>query len=149
VKRAALIAPLAILAALVLAAPAAAVRPPRVESLRYFVRDDGELPHTRLEVTVRDARRVRLTTRFHGTRAGANPTFDDRISGHPWVLKHSGEGGDVYPLIRRSMRKRGFADVWVRAWNKAGKARVRLRIRESRCTKDPPFYPLDCTVHPR
>ncbi len=125
----------------------AAATPPRVTSLNYFVRDDGTLPHTRLMVSVRRADRVRLTTVFEGERAGGSPTLDHRISGRPWVLKHQGAGGELYGLIRRSLARRGSADVRIRARNEAGRVRVKLRIRESECTKDPPFYPLDCTVH--
>ena len=140
----------ALIAVALLALPAATVAaaPPQVTALNYFVRDDGTLPHVRLMVNVRRADRVRLTTVFHGERAGGSPTLDDRISGKPWVLKHQGSGGEVYKLIRRSLARRGAAHVSVRARNEAGRIRVRLRIRESGCTKDPPLYPLDCTVHP-
>jgi len=137
------IALLAFLAAPV--APASAAAPPRVVSLGYFIRDDGSLPHTRLLATVRRADAVSFATSFHGRRAAAPARLDDRISGEPWVLQHN-RGAAVYRLVRRSLARRGSAAVRVRARNDAGSDRVKLKIRESECTKDPPFYPLDCTI---
>lgn len=137
---------IALLAALVsLAAPASAAAPPRIVSLGYFVRDDGNLPHTRLLATVRRADSVSFATSYHGSRAAAPARLDDRISGDPWVLQHQG-GAKLYRLIRRSLARRGSAAVRVRARNGAGRDHVKLKIRESECTKDPPFYPLDCTI---
>jgi len=112
------------------AAPAAG--PPRIVGLNYFVRDDGTLPHVRLLVGVK--------------HAGAPTRLDDSISGHPWVLQHQ-DGGKVYRLIRRSLERRGSAAVRIRARNGGATDRAKLTIRESDCTKDPPFYPLDCTIH--
>lgn len=146
--RTTLVGALAALAAVAIATPALGASPPRVKSLDYFVRDDGQLPHTRLLLDIRGADLVRVATFFHGRRAAGSLTVDERISGDPWVLEHRGSGEEVYELIRRSLARRGTAVVRVRARNEAGSTRARLRIRKSKCTKDPPFYPLDCTVHP-
>ena len=136
--------------ALVAAVPVAtanAAAPPRVTGLTYFVRDDGSLPHVRLLVDVKRADIVRVATVFHGRHASAPTRLDARISGHPWVLQHQQPGGRVYRLIRRSLARRGSASVRIRARGDGGSDRVKLKIRESGCTKDPPFYPLDCTIH--
>jgi hypothetical protein len=142
----------AIAAALLVAAPfmapaaAPAAGPPRIVKMNYFVRDDGSLPHVRLLVGVKRADSVRVATVFHGKHAGAPTRLDDNISGDPWVLQHN-SGAKVYKLIRRSLERRGSAAVRIRARNGAGIDRAKLKIRESDCTKDPPFYPLDCTIH--
>jgi len=142
----------AIAATLLFAAPfmapaaAPAAGPPRIVQLNYFVRDDGTLPHVRLLVGVKHADSVRVATVFHGKHAGAPTRLDDSISGHPWVLQHQ-DGGKVYRLIRRSLERRGSAAVRIRARNGGATDRAKLKIRESDCTKDPPFYPLDCTIH--
>ena len=120
--------------------------PPRVVDLTYFVRDDGQLPHTRLLIGVKRADSVRVATVFHGKHAAAPTSLDDRISGDPWVLQHQGRGGKVYKLIRKSLHSRGSASFRIRAEG-AGTDRVKLKIRESECSMDPPFYPLDCTIH--
>jgi len=139
----------ATLIALVALAPAVAsgAATPRITGLAYFVRDDGSLPHVRLLVDVERADSVRVATVFHGKHAAAPTGLDDRISGHPWVLQHEQRGGKVYELIRRSLDRRGAASIRIRARNGAGTDSVEPKIRESGCTKDPPFYPLDCTIH--
>ena len=134
-------------AAILLPAAASAAAPPRVVQLNYFVRDDGNLPHTRLAANVRRADSVGFSTVFKGKHASAPGRFDDNISGHPWVVQHQSRGGKVYKLIRRSLHRRGSASVRIRARNGSGVDRVKLKIRVSDCTKDPPFYPLDCTIH--
>jgi hypothetical protein len=142
----ALIGTLAAIAMVVFAAPAPAASPPHVTRLSYFVRDDGQLPHTLLMVDANRADRVRATAFYKGRHAGGRLFYDDRISRgskHPWVLKHQ-DGDEAYRLIRRSLAHRGFARVRVRAHNEAGRELVKFRIRESQCTKDPPFYPLTC-----
>ena len=124
------------------AAPAAA--PPRVKGMHYFVRDDGLLPHTVLKVDVKRADRVRVAVVFRGKHASAPTRLDDGIT---WELQHKQRGGKVYKLIRRSLHRRGSASVRIRSRNAAGTDRVKLKVRESECSMDPPFYPLDCTVH--
>lgn len=136
----------ALLAAVLLPAaiapqPAMAAKAPRVVELHYFVRDDGILPHTVLAARVRRADSVRFATVLHGKHAAA-PARDD---GDEWELRHK-DGGKLYRLIRRSLRERGSASVRVRARSGDGTDRVKLRIRESECSMDPPFYPLDCTI---
>ena len=113
----------------------------------YFVRDDGSLPHIRLLVGVKRADSVRVATVFHGKHASAPTRLDDRISGDPWVLQHKDGGRKVYKLIRKSLDERGSASVRIRARNGSGTDHVKLKIRKSECTMDPPFYPLDCTIH--
>ena len=133
----------AVLAAMImLPAAASAAAPPRIVELNYFVRDDGILPHTVLQARVRRADSVRFATVFHGKHATA-PARDD---GDDWELRH-GDGGKLYKLIRRSLHRRGSASVRIRARSGDGGDRVKLKIRASDCTKDPPFYPLDCTIH--
>jgi hypothetical protein len=129
-------------AAVTVAAAEAAAPPPRIVKLNYFVRDDGILPHTVLQASVRRADSVRFATVFHGKHAAAPARRD----GDDWELRH-GDGGKLYRLIRHSLQRRGSASVRIRARSGGGRDRVKLKIRESRCTKDPPFYPLDCTVH--
>ena len=129
-------------AAILLPATASAAAPPRVVQLNYFVRDDGILPHTVLQARVRRADSVRFATVFHGKHATA-PARDD---GDDWELRH-GDGGKLYKLIRHSLHRRGSASVRIRARSGDGSDRVKLKIRVSDCTKDPPFYPLDCTIH--
>ena len=129
-------------AAILLPAAASAAAPPRIVELNYFVRDDGILPHTVLQARVWRADSVRFATVFHGKHATA-PARDD---GDDWELRH-GDGGKLYKLIRRSLHRRGSASVRIRARSGDGGDRVKLKIRASDCTKDPPFYPLDCTIH--
>jgi hypothetical protein len=126
----------------VLPAPASAAAPPRVVELHYFVRDDGILPHTVLQARVRRAESVRFATVFHGKHASAPARRD----GDEWELRHK-DGRKVYKLIRRSLRRRGSASVRIRARSDDGTDRVKLKIRKSECSMDPPFYPLDCTIH--
>lgn len=133
-------------AVLALTAVAAAAGPPRVKGMTYFVRDDGSLPHVRLLVDVKRADSVRVATVFHGKHASAPTRLDDRISGDPWVLQHKDAGRKVYKLIRKSLDERGSASVRIRARGD-GTDSVKLKIRKSECTMDPPFYPLDCTIH--
>lgn len=129
-------------AAILLPATASAAAPPRVVQLNYFVRDDGILPHTVLQARVRRADSVRFATVFHGKHASAPARHD----GDDWELRH-GDGGKLYKLIRHSLHRRGSASVRIRARSGDGSDRVKLKIRVSDCTKDPPFYPLDCTIH--
>ena len=129
-------------AAIMLPATASAAAPPRVVQLNYFVRDDGILPHTVLQARVRRADSVRFATVFRGKHASAPARHD----GDDWELRH-GDGGKLYKLIRHSLHRRGSASVRIRARSGDGSDRVKLKIRVSDCTKDPPFYPLDCTIH--
>lgn len=134
---------IALLAALLaLPAIASAAPGPRVVELHYFVRDDGILPHTVLQARVRRADSVRFATVFHGKHAAAPARRD----GGEWELRHK-DGGKVYRLIRRSINRRGSASVRVRARSDEGSDRVKLKIRAAECSMDPPFYPLDCTIH--
>ena len=133
---------IALLAALLALPASAAAAAPRVVELHYFVRDDGTLPHTVLQARVRRADSVRFATVFHGKHASAPARRD----GGEWELRHK-DGGKLYRLIRRSLNRRGSASVRVRARNDDGADRVKLKIRESECSMDPPFYPLDCTIH--
>jgi hypothetical protein len=130
--------------ALAAAAAAPAAAPPRVKEMHYFVRDDGLLPHTVLKADVKRADRVRVAVVFRGKHASAPTRHDDGIT---WELQHKHRGGKVYKLIRRSLHRRGSASVRIRARNPAGTDHVKLKIRESECSMDPPFYPLDCTIH--
>jgi hypothetical protein len=127
---------------MIVPASASAAAPPRIVKLNYFVRDDGILPHTVLQATVRRADSVRFGTVFHGKHGSAPARHD----GDDWELRH-GDGAKLYRLIRHSLRRRGSASVRIRARSGDGSDRLKLKIRESQCTKDPPFYPLDCTVH--
>ncbi|GIK76441.1 MAG: hypothetical protein KJ006_04865 [Thermoleophilia bacterium] len=124
------------------AAAALAAAPPRIAELHYLVRDDGILPHTLLQAEVRRADSVRFATVFHGKHAAA-PARED--GDDDWELRH-GDGRKVYRLIRRSLDSRGSASVRVRARSGKRTDRVKLRIRESECSMDPPFYPLDCSI---
>jgi hypothetical protein len=112
--------------------------------MHYFVRDDGTLPHTVLKAEVKHAAAVRFAVVFHGKHASAAGRRDDGIT---WELQHQDRGGKVYKLIRKSLDRRGSASVRIRARNGGGTDRAKLKIRESECTMDPPFYPLDCTIH--
>lgn len=146
-RRSTLVGTATAIAALVTSAVALAAAPPRIVDLRYFVRDDGSLPHTRLMAGVRRADSVGFSTVFRGKHASAPARLDDRISGDPWVVQHQDRGGKVYKLIRRSLHRRGSAAVRIRARSGSGVDRVKLKIQVSDCSKDPPFYPLDCTIH--
>lgn len=137
---------IAVVALLALTAVASAGAPPRVRDMSYFKRDDGSLPHVRLLIGVKRADTVRVATVFHGKHAKAPTSLDDRISGDPWVLQHKDGGRGVYKLLRKSLDERGSAAVRIRARNASGVDSVKLKIRLSECTMDPPFYPLDCEI---
>ncbi len=126
---------------------------PKVTILSYFNRDDGSLPHRVLMANARRTDALRFSTVFQGEQASAAATYDDNIGRrltdkHPWVLQHNASGGEkVYRLIRRSLGERGSAAVRVRARRGDRVDRVKLKIRVADCSEDPPFYPLDCTIH--
>lgn len=140
-RRPAIAAVIALFVALALPTIAPAAAAPRIVELHYFVRDDGILPHTVLEARVRRADSVRFATVFHGKHAAAAARRD----GDEWELRHK-DGGKLYRLLRRSLQGRGSAAVRIRARSGDGTDRVKLKIRESECSMDPPFYPLDCTI---
>ncbi len=126
------------------ASAATAAAPPRVKGMHYFVRDDGTLPHTVLKADVKRADAVRFAVVFEGDHASVAGRLDDDIT---WEMQHQGQGGRVYKLIRKSLHRRGSASVRIRARNGSGSDNVKLKIRESECSMDPPFYPLDCSIH--
>jgi len=143
-KRATAVAVIAALAVLAFASLAPAAGSPRVKEMHYFVRDDGILPHTVLKADVKRADAVRFAVVFEGRHASVAGRLDGGIT---WEMRHQGRGGKVYKLIRRSLHRRGSASVRIRARNEGGSDRVKLKIRASDCTMDPPFYPLDCEIH--
>lgn len=128
---------------------------PRVIQLSYSRSDDGSTPHTVLQAFARRTKALRFSTAFHGRRASAPARFNSHVTdtdlhgqaSHPWELEHGGPGGRVYELVRRSLAERRSAAVRVRARRGDRVDRVKLKIRVSKCAKDPPFYPLDCTIH--
>ena len=142
-RRLTAVAATAAVAVLASVALALAAGPPRVKEMHYFVRDDGILPHTVLKADVKRADAVRFAVVFEGKHASVAGRLDDGIT---WEVQHQGRGGKVYKLIRKSLHARGSASVRIRA-NGDGTDRVKLKIRESECSMDPPFYPLDCTIH--
>jgi hypothetical protein len=149
------VAVLIVAALSVVAGPAAAGAGsgPKVTVLSYFNRDDGSLPHRVLMANARRTASLRFSTVFRGKHASAAATYNDNIGRrltdkHPWVLQHNASGGGkVYGLIRRSLADRGSAAVRVRARRGDRVDPVKLKIRVADCTADPPFYPLDCTIH--
>lgn len=143
-RRLTAVAAITALAVLGIAPVASAAAPPRVKEMHYFVRDDGLLPHTVLKADVKRADGVRFAVVFEGKHASVGGRLDDGIT---WEMQHQGRGGKVYKLIRKSLHRRGSASVRIRARNDAGTDSVKLKIRESECSMDPPFYPLDCTIH--
>ncbi len=126
---------------------------PKVTVLSYFNRDDGSLPHRVLMANARRTEALRFSTVFHGKHGSAAAAYDDNIGRrltdkHPWVLQHNASGGGrVYKLIRDALAERGSAAVRVRARRGDRVDTVKLKIRVADCSEDPPFYPLDCTIH--
>jgi len=143
-KRLTAVMAIAAVTVLGLAASAPAAGLPRVKEMHYFVRDDGILPHTVLKADVKRADAVVFAVVFAGRHASVAGRPDGGIT---WRMRHRGRGGKVYKLIRRSLHRRGSASVRIRARNASGTDSAKLKIRESECSMDPPFYPLDCTIH--
>jgi len=135
-----------------------AKHPPQVIQVSYDESNDGSSPRRALQAFVRyptDA--VTFATGYHGHRARGRTRYRPNITdtdihgeraSHPWALIRNGGGRRVFRLIHRALRQRGFAKVRTRARRGALVDDVRLRIVLSRCTQDPPLYPVSCEVRP-
>jgi hypothetical protein len=128
---------------------------PNVIQVSYSETDGEPGPDRQLMAFSRHTTSLKFATSFHGTRVAAPGRYVDSITDtdlhgrqarHPWIpdRKHGGRG--VMRLIGRSLDRRGFANVRVRAKNGDLLDSVRVRIDLSECSSDPPLYPVDCEI---
>lgn len=154
-------APLALAAALLAIAAPAAAGPapptpdkPKLVQLYYAEVDDGSSPRYRLHGHARHTESLRFKVRYRGKAAAAGSRYDKSITEtdlrgeakHPFVVRRDRGGRRALKLIRKALAKRGVAKVRVRARGEGGVDSARLRIVLSRCSLEPPFYPVDCEV---
>lgn len=143
----------------VAASPAGGVeraKGPDVIQLSYSESDDGTSPPFALQAFAYRVDALRFTTRYAGERASGEAKYDDGITDtnihahgearHPWKLIRRGEGKEVTRLIRDSLAARGEAKVRVRARGHGEHEDIAVVIELSKCSQDPPFYPVDCEV---
>ncbi|HMC06920.1 MAG TPA: hypothetical protein VKG89_05940 [Solirubrobacterales bacterium] len=132
--------------------------PPKVIQLSYDESNDGSSPRRVLQAFVRySTDSVDFATRYHGHMATGDARYrpnitDTDIHGerarHPWALIRKHGGKRVLRLVHEALHQRGVAKVRTRARHGALRDVVRTRIVLSRCSQDPPFYPVSCEVRP-
>jgi len=129
--------------------------PPRVIQLSYGETPGQFGPDRVLEAFSRHTDGLRFSISYKGHRAGApgnyRPDITDtdihgRRAKHPWVPDRDRGGRRVVRLAHRSLRHRGRAKVKVHARSGVLVDVVRVRIDLSRCTSDPPLYPISCEI---
>lgn len=132
----------------------AAGSPPELIQLSYF-ESRGEGPNRGLEAYARHTHALRFATSFQGRTARApgrhiESITDTDIRGHqakhPWMPNRKDGGRKVYRLVHRSLHRRGFAMVRLRARKTGEIVSPPVRIDLSACASDPPLYPVDCEI---
>jgi hypothetical protein len=128
---------------------------PRVIQLSYSEVNDGSRPRLNLMAFSRRTEAVGLATRYQGKQATADTRFSKNITDtdikgnrakHPFVLVRKRGGKRVVKLVRDSLADRGEARVRIRATRGGSVDAIKLRIVLTRCSLDPPLFPVDCEV---
>ena len=99
---------------------------------------------------------LRFRTSYEGERATADSRYRPNVTDtdidakgearHPWELLKKGDGKQVLKMTRQALRERGTAVVRVLAHRDGKLDDVRVRIKLSECSQDPPLYPISCEV---
>jgi hypothetical protein len=130
--------------------------PPRVIQLSYGETPGQSGPDRVLEAFARHTDSLRFGTFYNGHRASApgkyRPDITDtdlhgRRAKHPWVPDRDRGGRRLVRLVHRSLRHRGRAKIRIHARSGDLVDFVRVRINLSKCTSDPPLYPVSCEIH--
>jgi hypothetical protein len=128
---------------------------PKVIQLSYSESSGDVGPNRRLEAFARHTDSLKFATHYNGHRARVPGAYrsditDTDIHGHgakhPWVPDRKHGGNRIIRLVHKSLDRRGFARVKVHAEGSRAEDVVVVRIDLSRCTSDPPLYPVDCEV---
>jgi hypothetical protein len=99
---------------------------------------------------------LRFRTSYEGERATADSRYRENVTDtdidardearHPWEMLKKGGGKRVIKMIRQSLRERGVAVVRILAHGGDKLDDPRVRIELSKCSEDPPIYPISCEV---
>jgi hypothetical protein len=152
---AASVAGLLVVAGPVATSTAAPRHQPEVIQLSYSESSGDVGPNRRLEAFARHTDSLKFAVHYNGHRARVPGTYrsditDTDIHGHgakhPWVPDREHGGNRLIRLVHRSLDRRGFARVQVHAEGSQAEELAVVRIDLSRCTTDPPLYPVDCEV---
>jgi|SRR5215208_5103466 len=128
---------------------------PKVIQLSYSESSGDQGADRRLLAFARHTHGLHFATTYEGEKAKApgkyrsNVTDTDihgRKARHPWEPDRKKGGSDVVRLVHESLHQRGFAEVRLRARKSGEVDKERVRIDLSRCSQDPPLYPVDCEV---
>ena len=150
----------AVLALAILAVPAAAAgggKPPRVVRALLEKGDRGQSFGFSLSANVKRADTVTFKTKYNGDAATGAARYNDNVTttdlrgeaSHPWQLIRKGDGKDVIRLIRQALNATGETTVKIKMRDEGGRRFTQpVTFVESECHKDPPIYPLTCTVEP-
>ena len=130
---------------------------PKVIQLSYSEASGESGPDHQLEAFARDTESLKFATAYRGTRATAPGRYVDTITDtdlhgkarHPWIPDRNQGGRRVMSLVRRSLDRRGTSTVRIRAKNGDLLDSVRFRIDLSKCSSEPPLYPVDCEISRR
>ena len=128
---------------------------PNIIQLSYSESSGDQGADRRLLAFARHTHGMHFATTYKGEKARAPGKYrssitDTDIHGrkarHPWEPDRKKGGGDVVRLVHESLHQRGFAEVRLRARKSGEVDKARMRIDLSRCSQDPPLYPVDCEV---
>lgn len=128
---------------------------PNIIQLSYSESSGDQGADRRLLAFARRTHGMHFATTYKGEKASAPGKYRSEITDtdihgrkakHPWEPDRKHGGGDVVRLVHDSLHQRGFAVVRLRARKSGEVDKARVRIDLSRCSQDPPLYPVDCEV---